>query len=91
MNHASAERGDLLERRLHMVHGEIRQRGRFAWASATFVNAEHRSPAHCLPTATFDVAALVELDAEEPRPEPTRAVGIISRELDEAERLRRTR
>ena len=65
MDHASAQRGDLLERGVHLSHGEIWQRGCVAWTGATFVNAEHRSPALGLPTATFDLAALGELDAEE--------------------------
>lgn len=82
MDHASAQRGDLLECRVHIGHGEIRQRGRVAWAGATFVNAEHGSPALSLPAATFGLGALGELDAEEAGPEPTRAIGIISREFD---------
>src|ERR1700759_2275889 len=39
MDHATAQRGDLLERGLHMGHSEIRQRGRVPWAGATLVNA----------------------------------------------------
>jgi hypothetical protein len=35
-----------------------------------------------LPAATVGFAALGEIDAEKPRPEPKRAIGIISRKLD---------
>ena len=65
MDHASAQRGHLLERGVHLGHSEIRQRGRVAWPNATFVNAQHWSPALSLPTATFELAALGEFDAEE--------------------------
>jgi hypothetical protein len=65
MDHASAQRGDLLKRGVHVGDGEIWQRGRVAWAGATFVNAERWSPARGLPTAAFRLAALGELDAEE--------------------------
>jgi hypothetical protein len=46
------------------------------------VNAERRTPIVGLPAATFGLAALGELDAEQPRPEPQRAFGIVSRKLD---------
>lgn len=82
MDHASAQRGDFFERGFHVGHVEIRQRDGVARPGATFVNAEYRSPALGLPALTFELAALGELDAEEARPEPTRAIGIISRELD---------
>jgi hypothetical protein len=86
MDHASPEPRDPLERGRHIRDGEVRQRGRVARPGATFVNAEHRSAALGLPAATFGLAALGELDPEQARPEATRAVGIISRELDKAER-----
>ena len=57
-----------------------------ARAGAAFVNAEQRSAALGLPAATFGLAARGELDAEQARPEATCAAGIISRELDQAER-----
>lgn len=65
MDHASPKRSHLLKRGLHIVHGEVRQRGRVAWAGASFVNAERRSPAVGLPAATFALAALGEFDAEQ--------------------------
>ena len=86
MDHASPERPDLLQRGVHVSDGEVGQRGRVAWAGATLVNAEHGSSALGLPAATFGLASLGELDAEQGRPEPTRALGIISRELDQAQR-----
>ena len=46
------------------------------------MNAERRTPAVALPAATLGLAALDELDAKQARPEPTRAIGIISRKLD---------
>ena len=82
MDHDSAQRDDLFKRGLHIGDREIRQRSRVARASATFVNAERRSPALGLPTTTFSLAALSEVDAEEPRPESTGAGGIIGRKLD---------
>jgi hypothetical protein len=39
-----------------------------------------------LPAATFGLAALPELDVQQTRPKPPRALGIISRKLDQAER-----
>jgi hypothetical protein len=86
MDHASPEPGDLLERGRHIRDGEVRQRGCVARPGATFVNAEHRSAALGLPAATLGLAALGKLDTEQPRPEATRAFGITSRELDQAER-----
>jgi len=83
MDHASAKRRDLLERGIHVRDGEVGQRGRISWAAATFVNAERRSPALGLPASTLGFAALDELDAKQARPEPARAVGIVSRELDQ--------
>jgi len=65
VDHAPAERGDLLERGLHIGNGEVRQRGRVARAGATFVNAEARSSVVGLPAATFGLAALREFDPEE--------------------------
>jgi hypothetical protein len=82
MNHASAELRHPRERVLHISHGEVRQRGRVARPGAPFVNAEHGSAAPGLPTATIGLAALGELDAEQAGPEPTCAIGIVSRELD---------
>ena len=64
VDHGPAEPSDLLERSLHIGDGEIRQRGRVAWAGATFVDAEHGSPALGLPAAAFGLAALGELNAE---------------------------
>jgi hypothetical protein len=82
MDHASPKPPDLPKRGLHIRNGEIRQRGRVARTDTTFVNAKRRTPAVGLPAATFGLAALGELDAEQPRPEAKRAVGIISRKLD---------
>ena len=39
-----------------------------------------------MPATTFGLATLCEVDAQQPRPEAKRAIGIISRELDQAER-----
>jgi len=86
MNHASPERRDLLERGLHVRDGEVRQRGPVAGAGATFVNAKHGSATLGLPAATLGLAARGELDAQHARPELTRTVGIIRRELDQAKR-----
>ncbi len=86
MDHAFPKRRDPLERAVHVNDGEVGQRGRVAPGGATFVNAEQTSPAPGLAAATFGLPALGELDAEHAGPEPTRAVGIISRELDQAER-----
>ena len=82
MDDASPEPLDLLERGLHIRNGEVRQRGRVARTDTTFVNAKRRTPGVGLPTATFGLAPRGELDAEQPRPEAKRAIGIISRELD---------
>ena len=64
MDHASPQRGDLLERSLHLGNGEIRQGGRVARARATFVNANRGSAALRLPSTAFGLAALGELGAE---------------------------
>jgi hypothetical protein len=86
MDHASTEASDLLERGVHIRDGEVRQRGRIARTRTAFVNAQRRIPAVGLPAATFGLIALGERDAEQPRPEPQRAIGIISRKLDQPER-----
>jgi hypothetical protein len=86
MDHASPKRFDLLERGIHVSDREVGQGSRIARAGTTFVDAERRSTALGLPAAAFGVAAPRELDSEQARPEPTRAVGIISGELDQAER-----
>ena len=82
MDHASPKPLDLLERGLQIGDGEVRQRGRVPRTATTIVNAERRTPAVSLPPATFGLAALGELDTEQQRPEPKRAVGIISWKLD---------
>ena len=86
MDHASPKPPDLLERSLHIRNAEVRQRGRVTRTGTTFVNAERRTHAMGLPATTFGLATLCEVDAEQPRPEAKRAIGIISRELDQAER-----
>ena len=82
MDHASPERGDLLERGLHIGNREIRQRCRVARAGTALVDSDHGSPALSLPAATFGLAALGQLDAEQPGPEPAGSVRIISRKLN---------
>jgi hypothetical protein len=86
MDHASPEYSDPLERGVHIRDGEVRQRSRVARTGTTFVNAQRRSAAVALPTATFGFSALGELHAEQARPEPKRAIGVVSRELDQAKR-----
>jgi hypothetical protein len=86
MDHASPQRPDLLERGLHITDAEVRQRGRVARPGTTFVNANRRTLAMALPAATFGLTALGQVDAEQPRPEPKRAIGLISRKLDQAKR-----
>ena len=81
MNHASPQPPDPLERCLHIGDREVRQRGRVARTGTTLMNAE-RGTAVGLPAATFGLAPLSELNAEQARPEPKPAIGIISRELD---------
>ncbi len=88
MDHAPSERRDPFERDLQVSDGEVGQRGRVARAGTTLVNAE-QEPRCGLPAATLGVAALGELDAEQTGPEATRAVGVVSRELDRR-RPRRT-
>ena len=82
MYHASPKPPDLLERGLHIRDGEVRQRRGVAGTNTTFVNTERRTHAVGLPAATFGLAALSELDTEQPRPEAKRAIRIISRELN---------
>src|SRR6516165_165388 len=86
MDHGSPQRSDLLERGLQVRDGEIGQRSGVAGSGATFVNPERRGALLGLPAATLILAPLGELDSEEARPESTRTVGIISRELDQPER-----
>ena len=64
MDHASAQRRDPLERRLHVGNGEVGQRSRIARADATLVNAEGWSLALGLPAAPFGLAPLGDLNTE---------------------------
>jgi hypothetical protein len=82
MDHASPQQPHPLERRLHILDAYVRQRSRVARTATTFVNAERETPAVGLPATTFGLAALGQIDAEQPRPEPKCAIGIISRKLD---------
>ena len=87
MDNAPAQSLDLAERRVHVGDGEVGQRDRVARTRATLVDADGGIPGVCLPAAAFGLAALGQLDAEQIRPEPPRAVWIIGGELDEGERL----
>jgi hypothetical protein len=82
MDHAPSQRRDLLERGVHVSDCEVGQGSSVARAGATFVDAERRSTASGLPATAFGLAAPGELHAEQPRPEPTRPIGIISGKLD---------
>jgi len=86
MDHPPSERRDPLKRDVEVSDGEVGQRTRVARAGTALVNSEHRSPAAALPASTLGVAALRQFDAEQTRPEATRAFCIISRELDQTER-----
>lgn len=82
MDNASTESLDLVERRVHVVNGEVGQRNRVARARATLVDSDLRIPGVCLPAAAFGLAAVGELGTEQTRPELPRATGIISGKLD---------
>jgi hypothetical protein len=86
MDNAPAQCLDLAERRGHVSDREVGQRDRVAGTGAALVDADGGIPGVCLPAAALGLAALAQLDAEQIRPEPPRAVWIIGGELDQGER-----
>src|SRR5947209_11353508 len=82
MDNAPAQRLDLAERRVHVSDREVGQRDRVAGTGAALVDAYRGVPGVCLPAAAFGLAAVGQLDAEEIRPEPSRAAWIVGGGLD---------
>src|SRR4051794_7553757 len=86
VDHLAAERPDLVERARYVVDLEIGQREGVAWASAPGVDPDRGSAAARLPAHPFALGAGLQLHAEHALPEPARPLGIVRRELHEAER-----
>ena len=86
MNDAAAELGDARERRLHVVDLEVGQRERVAGPLSALVNAERHVTVARLPACALAVAARLELDAQQPAPEPPRALRVVGGELDQRQR-----
>jgi len=74
---------DLLERGVEIAHLKVGQRERVARATAAGMNADEGGRLAGLPALTFALRASRQFDAQEPRPEPARALGVIGRKLNQ--------
>lgn len=86
MDNAPTQSLDLIERYVHVANGEVGKRDRVTRSGPTLVDPELGIPAMRLPAAALGLVAIGQLNAEQTRPEPARAVGIIGWELDQGER-----
>ena len=83
MHDAPAERFDSLQRLSDIGHREVGQREGIAWAGSALVHADGRGCRVRLPALALGTLAILQLNAEELRPESSGALGVISGELDE--------
>lgn len=87
MNHGPSVRSDLFERRFQVSDREVRKRCRVPWAAAALVDANRGVAAVRLPAASFGRGALLQLNGEQRRPEPSGAIRIVGGKLDQRERV----
>jgi hypothetical protein len=85
MNHRPAKLDYARKRRLDIRHLEVRQRPAVARAWSALVHAELYATRTRLQTATLVLLPLAEGRAEQPFPEVTRPLEIVSRELNQPE------
>jgi hypothetical protein len=83
MDDGSAERFDVGERLLEIVHSEVGQRERVPWTASARMNAKLRWLRACLPSVALSLSPGLECQTEQFRPEAAGAHGVVGRELDE--------
>jgi hypothetical protein len=86
MDDLAAELADLLQRRIHVRDGEIRERHSITRARSAGVEAERGTIPVGLPAFPFIRLAPCEIHAQEPAPEPSSPGRIIGGELHEPDR-----
>ena len=86
MDDAPPERFDSLQRLSDIGHREVGQREGIAWARSALVDPDRRGCRVRLPALALWTLAIVQLNAEQLRPEASGALGVISGELDEGQR-----
>jgi hypothetical protein len=83
MDDSPTERLDPVERGVHVGDREVGQRCGVAWAGAPLVDPDGEIPGVRLPAPTFGRVALGQLEAEQVRPKPPRAIWIVGRKLEQ--------
>jgi len=83
---APPERLHSLHRLIDIGDREVGQRKGIAWARSALVNPDRRGGRVRLPALSLRTLAIVQLNAEELRPEASGALGVISGELDQGQR-----
>ena len=83
MYHLATELTHLPQRRLEVVHLEIRQRLCVAGSPPPLVHPKCRGAVCRLPALALIVCSVDEFDAQHSGPEAPRAMRIVGRELDE--------
>jgi hypothetical protein len=77
---------DSLQRLSDIGHREVGQRKGIAWATSALVDADRWGCRVRLPALSLWTLAILQLNAEELRPEASGALGVIGGELDEGQR-----
>ena len=85
MDHRSAGRSDVRQRRFKISDGEVRQRDSVARPGAALVHAHGRRIRMCLPSASLLDRAVLELGSEQAGPGPQRALSVICGKLDQGQ------
>src|SRR3954467_1290501 len=88
MYHGAAELRDSVQRLRDIAHGKVGQREGIAGPAATRVDADCRGARVRLPTFPLSLLARLQLSAEEPGPEASRALGVVGGKFDEGQRRR---
>ena len=83
VDHAPAQRLDLLQGLGDVAHGEVGQGDRIAGAAPAGMNADRGGSGVRLPALSLSILASLQLNAEELRPEASGARGIVGGKLDE--------
>jgi hypothetical protein len=86
MDDLTAKLAHPLERDVHVRNGEVRERHAIARARSPRMETESGISFVCLPALAFATGPALELDVQEPAPEPASPGGVVRRELHEAQR-----
>ncbi len=86
MDHLATKLVHAPQRRLDIVHLEVRQGMGVAGSCAPLVHAKRRGAAGRLPTVTLGVRSIDEFGAQDSDPEAQGAMRIVGGELDESQR-----